>query len=402
MRKLTLVLLTIIVAGAALLPTRPAVGAFPGTNGLIAYTAGLAAGTEICAVHPDGGTPYRLTDQTQDVHDAAWSPDGNELLFTVGSGSETQIMRMPAAGPGTATSTVTSGYMAAWSPDGTRITFVRSGRIYTVNPDGTDEALVVDHGTSTANLAWSPDGAEIAFDDDTRDNVHDNGGIYLVPSAGGEIRHLGDGFEPSWSPDGSEIAARDHNRAEAIVAIDVDTGATRTVIASDGRHFYNPTWSPGGEHIAFAGFPSGGSHDSEIWIVDADGGNLRRVTDSVEEAFDPDWQPVNIAPTPSTAPAVPCVSYPYKRSVSLHLHEHLVARGRVRTLDPHASCHRFVPVQIRKKRPGRDRVFFVRSRRAGRFKLRLPDRTGRYYATIAPDDRVECAADRSGTKSHRH
>lgn len=401
MRKLTLALLTIIVAGAALIPTRPAVGAFPGTNGLIAYTAGLAAGTELCAVHPEGGNPYRLTNEAEDVHDAAWSPDGTELLFTVGTG-EPQIKRMSASSLGAQTSTVTSGLAPAWSPDGTRIAFVRSGRIYTADPDGTDEAVIVDEGTYSTNPAWSPDGAEIAFDNDLRDNTVDNGGIYLVPSAGGEIRHLGDGFEPSWSPGGSEIAARDHNRAEAIVAIDVDTGETRTVIASDGRHFYNPAWSPGGEHIAFAGFPSGGSHDSEIWIVDADGGNLRRVTDSVEETFDPDWQPLLTPPMPTTARAVPCVSYPYKRSVSLHLNGHLVARGRVRTLDPQASCHRFVPVQIRKKRPSRDRVFYVRSRRAGRFKLRLPDRTGRYYATIAPDDRVECAADRSGTKSHRH
>lgn len=47
-----------------------------------------------------------------------------------------------------------------------------------------------------------------------------------------------------------------------------------------------PCWSPGGKHIAFQTYRDG---NFEIYIVDSDGSNLRRVTN--DEAFDgrPSW-----------------------------------------------------------------------------------------------------------------
>lgn len=401
MKKLALLLVALVPAAAVVIPARDAVATFPGPNGLIAYRADLAAGSTICAVHPDGGTPFRLTEPEQEARDPAWSPSGDELLLTSASIGDPLIMRMPAYGLGAGATPVTSGQMPAWSPDGNRIAFVRDSAIYTADIDGTNGDLLVDRGS---NPAWSPDGTQIAFDDEMRDGSVDNGGIYLVPSTGGEVRYLSSGFEPSWSPDGTEIAARNHFFADAIVAINVGTGQSREITPDTGFAilYSYPAWSPNGELIAAVTKTDPGSPETDIALFRADGSGEAARFPGAPHARDLDWQPVVQPATPSTGQAVDCVSYPYERSVSLRLSGHLLAEGRVRSLDARRSCHRFVPVQIRKKTANGERVFYVRSRRSGRFKLRLPDKTGRYYATIAPDDRVECAGDDSPIKSHRH
>lgn len=397
MKKIGLLLIVLVPAAATLIPSRGAGQTFPGTNGLVAYTAELAAGSTICAVDPDGGTPYRLTNPEQEARDPAWSPAGDELLVTTGSVSDPQITRMPAYGMGAGATSVTSGHSPTWSPDGDRIAFARDGAIYTANIDGSGEQLLADSGS---NPAWSPDGTQIAFDDELRDGTSDNGGIYLVPSAGGEIRHLSDGFEPSWSPDGSKIAARINVDAthRAITATDVTSGESTVVISGGEQGFSLPSWSPDGYRIAYS-YISLGMSARAIWSVGSDGTEPRKI---VSKGTDPYWQRVVTQPTPSTAEAIPCVSYPYRRSVSLKLRDHLVAEGRVRALDSE-PCDSLVPVQIRKKKKsGGERIFYVRSGRSGRYKIRLPDKKGRYYAVIAPDARTECKGDRSRTKSHRH
>lgn len=74
-----------------------------------------------------------------------------------------------------------------------------------------------------------------------------------------------------------------------------DTGKLMLVNVRTGsvRHFlraYQATWSPDGRRVAFAGRGQGGPGD--LFLVDADGRNLRRLThsDDIEE-HDPVWSP---------------------------------------------------------------------------------------------------------------
>src|SRR5215510_6269217 len=49
-----------------------------------------------------------------------------------------------------------------------------------------------------------------------------------------------------------------------------------------------PVWSPDGQHIAFTSYRDG---DDEIFVVDADGGNFRKLTDNNDEDTLPTWSP---------------------------------------------------------------------------------------------------------------
>ena len=46
------------------------------------------------------------------------------------------------------------------------------------------------------------------------------------------------------------------------------------------------TWSPEGRFLAFI---SGRTGNLDIWIMNADGSNHRRITNAAANDFDPDW-----------------------------------------------------------------------------------------------------------------
>jgi Tol biopolymer transport system component len=91
--------------------------------------------------------------------------------------------------------------------------------------------------------------------------------------------------QPVWSPDNQKIAFRiaATTGASGIYLIDPD-GMNQTRIASGG--FSYPTWSPDGMRVAF-------TNTFDIFVVNADGSNLNRLTSSpriekVQTAWSPD------------------------------------------------------------------------------------------------------------------
>jgi TolB protein len=56
---------------------------------------------------------------------------------------------------------------------------------------------------------------------------------------------------------------------------------------------FQPTWSPDGAKIAFCMFIRG---QEDIYTANADGSNVRQVTDTPEFEDGPDWGPHPLAP----------------------------------------------------------------------------------------------------------
>ena len=56
--------------------------------------------------------------------------------------------------------------------------------------------------------------------------------------------------------------------------------------AGDWRTGHRITWSPDGDHIAFA---TGRDGNFEIYVMNADGSGLSRLTDDPADDFAPDW-----------------------------------------------------------------------------------------------------------------
>ena len=106
----------------------------------------------------------------------------------------------------------------------------------------------------------------------------------------GAIRRLttGGGTSPSWSPDGRHIAFEsDRDGNWEIYVMDSDgSNPRRLTNHSDGDGA--PSWSPDGRHIAFESRRDG---NWEIYVMDSDGSNLRRLTDHSAWDESPSWSP---------------------------------------------------------------------------------------------------------------
>lgn len=89
-------------------------------------------------------------------------------------------------------------------------------------------------------------------------------------------------WSPSISPDGRHVV---FNLAGQLVVHEIATGRNRDLATSGGRNDW-PAVSPDGRRVAF-GSSRGG--DVELYIVDFDGRNLRRLTDRKGLDMRPSW-----------------------------------------------------------------------------------------------------------------
>ena len=110
----------------------------------------------------------------------------------------------------------------------------------------------------------------------------DSGGTCLTDQ-------LDKAIAPAWAPDGKHIAfesSRDGNKE--IYVMDSDGGNPRRLTNAPGGDDLTPSWSPDGRHIAFSSDRDG---NDEIYVMDSDGSNLRRLTDNGDRSRSPVWSP---------------------------------------------------------------------------------------------------------------
>jgi TolB protein len=298
-------------------------------GGQIVFTVNKAGRSEIWLMDATGRARRRLTKEAPDGADAsgsagpAWSPRRDRIAF-VGTGdagdenaNHQELYVMDADGTNVKRLTVNDDADASpsWSPDGRQLVFARAKRIgqedvesflYLVNAGGSGERVLrhEPRGKTPVFLtapAWSPDGKRIAFTR-VRFDEEPDAAVYVMDADGKHARKLVDeAVEPDWSPDGTRIALASYrDRVGQTCFHECSPNSELYVVDADGGHLRrlttslaneaSPTWSPDGKRIAFVSDRSNrDDHEFELYVVDAGGGDPQRITRNDVWDLDPDW-----------------------------------------------------------------------------------------------------------------
>jgi Tol biopolymer transport system component len=163
-----------------------------------------------------------------------------------------------------------------------------NSEIYVMNPDGSGQTNLTKHPAADGDPQWSPDGTKIAFVS-YRENTGVQGAIYVVKADGSGVVGL-TGLQndrPRWSPDGSKIAfvsRRDGNHEIYVMNAD---GTNQRRLTNNTWIDDDPAWSPDGTKIAFFASSSQGR---VIKVMNADGSDQKQLVGDIVNGA-PQWSP---------------------------------------------------------------------------------------------------------------
>lgn len=257
----------------------------------IAFISDRDGNPELYMMDYDGFNPVRLTFNETVDYMPGWSTDGKKIAYTSYRGDKATLW-LYSIYEGTRSLVFDEGttYGPVFSPDGKKMAFCSSedegnSEIYTANSDGTKvKRLTFNKAIDTAPT-WSPNSRLIAF-------TSDRGGtpqIYIMDAEGSNIERVsfgGNYFDgPAWSPTANTIAFVSRvNQVFDIYLLNRDTNRMLKLTESIARNEY-PTWSPDGRHIIYSSNRSG---SIQLWTIDYNGSNRRRLTSSGENKL-ADW-----------------------------------------------------------------------------------------------------------------
>src|SRR5262245_13016654 len=188
-----------------------------------------------------------------------WSPTRSELFIADADGSNAKKL---VAG-------LAIEYNASFSNDGEWVVFTSerhgSADIFRIRVNGMNLERLTDDPAFDDQAALSPDGNSLAFVSTRGAGTTD---IYILDLTTRKVRNLtnapGGDFRPSWSPDGKRLAFSsdrgtplqrsagtwEHVHAASVYVIDADGRGLRKV-SSGGQLAGSPKWSPDGTRIVF-------------------------------------------------------------------------------------------------------------------------------------------------------
>ena len=286
------------------------------------------------------GEPRQLTFGNQGSHEPAWTADGREIVYSVGSmvarglrriavsghaAGRAEPQRLPDVGDNVSEPAISrSGHRLAYihwlrhtsiwrmaapsvegkrlrppnqptplisstrddespqlSPDGRKIAFAstRSGslEVWVCDADGSNAVQVTSFGgPAVTTPRWSPDGGRIAFDS----NAAGEYDIYAVGANGGKPQRMttnpANDGNPSWSHDGRWIYFDSARTGEQQVWKMPANGGEAVQVTKDGG--YAPLESPDGKFLYY----TKALVSTSLWKIPIEGGDASKVLEGLD------------------------------------------------------------------------------------------------------------------------
>lgn len=271
------------------------------------------ATADLYLMRPDGSGVRRIT-RDGDFYLPRWSPDGTRIVFRrVVQGLTPTAEVGIVSTDGSALSMLTSGEQinlfdraAVWSLDGQSIVFgsVVPGEglwLFRMAPSGGQrERLLPSVEAFQREVALAPDGQRLAYIETGNDAL--STGLFMVDLARPEERvNISEGVyrpqQPSWSPDGRRVAfAGFVTGPDGLPVFDLELNifptldifvfdtveGTVTLVVDAPSDDHEPTWSPDSSRLLVTSERDG---DSDIWLVPLD--DPGAAVDLIDDASEP-------------------------------------------------------------------------------------------------------------------
>ena len=189
----------------------------------ILFNMGTESRANLYTIPATGGSPRQLTFFNAFSADGAWSADGRSVAFASTEGGKARVWVMNADGSSPrplSSSDMSESFDVTWAP-GDRILYQQPGNrnFYVVDAQSRQERLLIKDGSVgwNASAEYSPDGKKIAVSWNRRPIR----GVWLIDPADSRETLVYGARDPSdsvpfpigWSPDGRFILAFDGKRA---------------------------------------------------------------------------------------------------------------------------------------------------------------------------------------------
>lgn len=190
----------------------------------------------------------------------------------------------------------------SWSPDGKSLVFCGmhdidrqantfKADIYVVRVDGSDLKKITGDEKNEFYTSWAK--GRIAFGAEAPGTKLSD--IYTANPDGSDVRQVtkggGRNSTPAISRDGKRIAfvsTRDTTKYQ-IYLINADGSNLTRLTKDDNAAFFNPQWSPDGKRLVY--YVEKGDQKDQIWTMNVDGSDQHLLTANTGHNIFPGWSP---------------------------------------------------------------------------------------------------------------
>ncbi len=254
-----------------------------------------ALSPEAYATVPSLGTLRPSPDGTRVAY--ARSYDGRTDLWVVDAAGGLPLQLSDQATPQGADPNQRHSSAIAWTPDGAQLVYAstREGKLWIVAATGGPARAIGEGPGNHHSPAVSPEGGRVAYVAERDERVD----IVVADLAGRWTRLISTGDEyvlqPRWSPDGRTLLYGQWPHHDmpwderALIVADVESGALRTIAGGERVVNGDHAWSPDGRTIAFVSDRD--SDFANLWTIEPDGSNARRLVEESNRHQSPAWSP---------------------------------------------------------------------------------------------------------------